>query len=205
MGRATLFALAAAGVLAAAPEPGGAKMDALVEAGRARQAALAPLFDEVEALRRSYAWERDDSRALARRTEVRARLTPELEALDASAAAVEAEFRRFASEHGLETLSLMASGLGDAPPEVRSAMRGQTFMYQARIAVRTGQDLLRAEEREWSSFESVSKERRFHRRLVAGLVFFLLVLGAFAARLLLVLRRRNNERIPEIVDRKRLS
>ncbi|MBI5596670.1 MAG: hypothetical protein HY928_11320 [Elusimicrobia bacterium] len=204
MGRATLLALAAAAALGAAPQAAVPRTDALVEAGRARQNALAPLFDELEALRRSYSWERDESRAAARREDLRARLVPELKFLDATAAALEGEVRRFTSEHGLETLNLLASGLGDAPPEVKSAMRGQTFMYQARTTVRTGMDLLNAEEREWSAFQAVASERRFSRRVVTALVVVIVLVAAFAIRLSVVLRRRRNERTPEIVERKRL-
>ncbi|MBI2362839.1 MAG: hypothetical protein HYV15_05595 [Elusimicrobia bacterium] len=204
MGRATLLALSAAAALAAGPEAAPGRFDALVDAGRARQAVLAPLFDELEALRRSYAWERDEARAEARREDIRGRLTPELKFLDATAASLEGEVRRFTSEHGLETLNLLASGLGDAPPEVKSAMRGQTFMYQARTTVRSGLDLLNAEEREWAAFRTVAAERRFSRRVVTALVAVILLVAAFAIRLAAVLRRRRNERTPEILDRRRL-
>ena len=200
MGRATLVALAAACALAGSAAAG-AGLDSLVDAGRAHEANLTPLYDELEALRRSYAWERDAARAGARRDALRARLAPELQGLSESAAAVEEQVARFASDHGIETLSLMASGKGEASPAVKSALRAQTFLQQARTTVRSGTDLLHAEEREWKAFSALAAERRLRRRLLAGLGAFALLLAAFGARLALVLRRRRNERIPEIVDR----
>lgn len=201
MGRTTLLGLLTLAAVGAAGAPASptASTDygfdhGLIE-GRRAHSELIRLLDELEALRRSYRWERDARHAQARRDDIRARITPALQALSDSQESLNKSLKLYAEEQGLQTLELMAAGNKEASPTLVSAMRAQTFSSQVSPFVRGVNDQLFREEGDWAVFEGQVRERRSLRRMIWILSLVLLaVLGALAYAGYAALRRRRRRR-----------
>lgn len=196
MGRATLLVILAAASLEAAPPPGAtkaaARFEELVAGGRREQAELAPLVDELRTLTRSYDWEVDASRAEEKRARLRAQIAPRKEALQGQLDALSATLRRFADEHGLETLERLTDERTQGSSDIVSIMRAQTFLQGAITFAHGLEGELRMEEEAWRRFNLVERERRRFRRILWSLTAaFLASLAAiaYAARIYLQKRR----------------
>lgn len=205
MGRTTLFLLTlAASVAAAAPPPRGAvpppgatraaaRFEELVAAGRKDQSELTKLLDELATLSQSYDWESDAARAEAKRNDLRGRIKPRIDGMTGSLASLQTAMRRFADEHGLETLERLADETTQGSPDIFSIMRAQTFHAQGVAFLTQVQRDLSREEDAWRRFRLMESERVRFRHIIWGLTLaFLAALAglAYAFRLASSRRRR---------------
>lgn len=198
MGRTTLLLLTlAASFAAAAPPPGAtraaARFEELVAAGKKDQSELTKLLDELATLSQSYDWESDAARAEAKRNDLRARIKPHIDGMTDSLANLQTAMRRFADEHGLETLERLADDTTQGSPDIFSMMRAQTFHTQGIAFLTQVQRDLSREEDGWRRFRLMEAERRRFRHILWGLsLAFLaaLVALAYAFRMASSRRRR---------------
>lgn len=179
----------------AAPPPeatrAAARFEELVAAGRKEQSGLTPLLDELSTLSRSYDWEPDAEKAAAKRAELRARIAPRLEGLSASLGELSAVMRRFADEHGLETIERLSDERTTGSSDIVSIMRAQTFHQQGLTFVSRVQWDLRAEEDAWRRYRLLDGERKRFRRTLWGVsLAFLTALAALAYLARTLMRRR---------------
>lgn len=195
MGRATLLLILAAAALQAAPPPGAtkaaARFEELVAGGRKEQAELAPLVDELRTLARSYDWEVDAARAEEKRARLRSQIAPRKEALQGHLDALSATLRRFADEHGLETLERLTDERTQGSSDIVSIMRAQTFLQGSLAFAHSLEGELRMEEEAWRRYNLVERERRRFRRILWSLTAaFLAALAAIAYAVRIYLQKR---------------
>lgn len=201
MGRATLLLILAAAALEAAPPPGvtkaAARCEELIADGRKEQSELAPLVDELRTLARSYDWERDAAAAQEKRARLRAQIAPRREALDGHLAALSATLRRFADEHGLETLERLTDERTQGSSDIVSLMRAQTFLQGALSFSHALEGELRMEDDAWRRFNLIERERRRFRRILWSLTAaFLAALTAIVYAVRIVLQKRRSSQPP---------
>lgn len=196
MGRATLLllTLAASGASAAAPTTAtraAARFEELVAAGKKDQSELTKLLDELATLSQSYDWESDAARAEARRDDLRLRIKPRIDGMTESLASLQTAMRRFADEHGLETLERLADETTQGSPDIFSMMRAQTFHAQGLAFLTQVQRDLSREEDGWRRFRLMESERRRFRHILWGLsLAFLAALAGLAYAFRIASRRR---------------
>lgn len=196
MGRTTLLllTLAVSGAASAAPPAAtraAARFEELVAAGRKDQSELTKLLDELATLSQSYDWETDAARAEAKRTELRGRIKPHLDGLNESLASLQTAMRRFADEHGLETLERLADDTTQGSPDIVSMMRAQNFSAQGAAFLSQIQRDLSREEDSWRRFRLMESERRRFRHILWGLsLTFLAALAGMAYAFRIASRRR---------------